>query len=84
MHYLSLAEGLIDNMRKDYLLSIRFTIPVLLLLAFSLLFMLPGGGLLHAQTATIEYAENGTGPVATLTATDPEGVTPIIWSLADQ
>ena len=82
MHYLSLAEGLIDNMRKDYLLSIRFTIPVLLLLAFSLLFMLPGGGLLHAQTATIEYAENGTGPVATLTATDPEGVTPIIWSLA--
>ena len=69
-------------MRKDHLLSIRFTIPVLLLLAFSLLFMLPEGRPLQAQTATISYAENGEGPVATFTAEDPEGVTPIKWSLA--
>ena len=31
---------------------------------------------------TISYAENGEGPVATFTAEDPEGVTPIKWSLA--
>ena len=28
------------------------------------------------------FVENGTGPVATYTAVDPEGVTPIAWSLA--
>ncbi len=31
---------------------------------------------------TIEYAENGKDPVATFTAVDPEGATPITWSLA--
>ena len=44
------------------------------------MFMLPGG-LLHAQTDAIEYPENGTGPVATFTAIDPEGAS-IVWSLA--
>ena len=34
------------------------------------------------DSATIMYVENGTGPVATLTATDPEGATPITWSVA--
>ena len=34
-----------------------------------------------AQDSTIEYAENGTDPVATFTATDPEGATPIAWDL---
>ena len=33
-----------------------------------------------AQDAAIEYAENGTGPVATYTATDPEG-RKVYWSL---
>ena len=32
-------------------------------------------------STTIEYAENGKDPVATFTATDPEGATPIIWSM---
>ena len=32
---------------------------------------------------TFEYAENGNGPVARFTATDPEGVTPIVWSLLE-
>ena len=32
-------------------------------------------------STTIDYPENGDGPVATFTATDPEGVTPITWSL---
>ena len=31
---------------------------------------------------TVPYAENGTGPVATFTARDPEGASPIVWSLA--
>ena len=31
---------------------------------------------------SIDYAENGTVSVATYTATDPEGVTPIRWTLA--
>ena len=41
--------------------------------------------LAHAQMMddmTIMYAENGDAPVATFTATDPEGVTSITWSLA--
>ena len=51
--------------------------------AFGLLFLLPGG-LLQAQSgdARVEYAENGTDPVATYTGIDPEG-RPIYWLLAD-
>ena len=49
-------------------------------LAVGLVFLLPGG-LAWAQDAdTIEYAENGTGAVATYTADDPEG-RPVYWSL---
>ena len=50
-------------------------------MAASLLFLLPGGPL-HAQdSSTIEYPENGTGPVATYTAVDPEGAEIVSWSL---
>ena len=58
------------------------------LLAVGLLFLLPGG-LLQAQEPaqspqrSVEYAENGEGPVLTLSATDPEGVTPIIWGFLE-
>ena len=67
------------------LLNRRLAFPILALLALltaSLLFLLPGGPL-HAQDADgpIMYAENGTGPVATYTAVDPEGKS-IVWSLA--
>ena len=63
-------------------------------LVAGLLFLLPGG-LLHAQVSgsgagceenvaktgyECEYAENGTGPVATFTATDPEGAA-VSWDL---
>ena len=54
-------------------------IAVLAALAASLLFLLPGG-LVQAQDA-IMYAENGTGPVATYTAVDPEGAAIVSWSL---
>ena len=30
---------------------------------------------------TVDYPENGTGSVATFTASDPEGASPIVWSL---
>ena len=63
----------------------RFAFPILALLAVlavGLLFLLPGGPL-QAQSAEqfFTYAENGDGPVATFTASDPEGATPVFWSL---
>ena len=51
-------------------------------LAVGLLFLMPGGLLQAQDSTTIEYAENGKDPVATFTATDPEGATPIIWDIA--
>ena len=86
-HSFLIVEGSIDKMRNIYPLNSRFTLPFAFLLAVSLLavslmFMLPGG-LLHAQAdETIKYPENGTGPVATFTAIDPEGES-IVWSLED-
>ena len=52
-------------------------------LAFGLLFLLPGG-LLQAQSTEqfFSYPEKGTDPVATFSASDPEGAVPIVWSLA--
>ena len=50
----------------------------------ALLYLLPGG-LAQAQQAqqSFTYAEDDTEPVATFTATDPEGVSPIVWSLLE-
>ena len=53
----------------------QFAFPILAVLAVAALglwLLLPGGAL-RAQDGTIEYAENGTDPVATYTAVDPEG-----------
>ena len=48
----------------------------------ALLFLMPGGLLQAQQTAeTFYYHENGDEPVVTLTADDPEGVTPIQWDI---
>ena len=64
----------------------RLSFPIitfLAALAVGLLFLLPGGPL-HAQETsrrTVEYTENDTGPVVSLSATDPEGAAPIVWSL---
>ena len=69
------------------LLRKRLTPTFLVLLAAlvaGLLFLLPGG-LLQAQQdnmTTVSFTENGTGPVATFTGTDPEGATPIAWFIA--
>ena len=48
-------------------------------MAVGLVFLLPGG-LAWAQDAAIQYPENGTHPVATYTASDPEGAS-VRWSL---
>ena len=70
------------------LLKKRLTPTVLVLLAAlvaGLLFLLPGG-LLQAQetsSKTVEYTENDTSPVLTLSASDPEGAAPIIWSILE-
>ena len=64
----------------------RFAFPILAflaVLAVALLFLLPGG-LLQAQetsSKTVEYTENDTSPVLTLSARDPEDAAPIVWSL---
>ena len=50
-------------------------------LAAGLLFLLPGGLAWAQDAGTIEYLENGTGSVATYTATDPEGTAITSWSL---
>ena len=63
--------------------SIRFLLFASILLACSLLLMFLYNST-FAQTSaqqSVEYAENGTDPVLTLRASDPEGVMPIVWSL---
>ena len=51
-------------------------------MAVSLWLLLPGGLLQAQQTAeTFYHQENDDEPVVTLTANDPEGVTPIHWDI---
>ena len=75
-----------DSPNSPSLLAKRqFAFPILAVLAVAALglwLLLPGGAL-RAQDAAVEYAENGKDPVATFTAVDPEGATPITWSLAE-
>ena len=57
---------------------------LVLLAALAVSLLLPGGLLQAQQTAeTFYFHENGDGPVVTLTANDPEGVTPIYWDILD-
>ena len=67
------------------LLKKRLALPILAFLAalaVGLLFLLPGGLLQAQESATIMYPENGTEPVATFTAVDPEMTAIASWSLA--
>ena len=73
-------------MRHIYPLNRRHVfIPLMLFVALAVGFLLlfPGGFAQAQEASNIPYQENGTGPVTTLTATDPEGGT-IYWSLADE
>ena len=61
----------------------QFAFPILALLAVAALglwLLLPGGAL-RAQDGAIEYAENGTDPVATYTAVDDDGDEIVSWTL---
>ena len=53
---------------------------MLAVLAFGLLFLLPGGPAWAQDAGAIEYPEKGTGPVATFTADDPE-MKSVEWSI---
>ena len=84
------GEGLIHKMTtirntfSSEALSGRLRLSLLALaaaLTVGLVLMLPGG-LLHAQEAnTIDYAENGTAPVATFSSTDADDDT-IMWRIS--
>ena len=70
-------------MRHIYPLNRRHVfIPLMLFVALAVGFLLlfPGGFAQAQDASNIPYQENGTGPVTTFTATDPEGGT-IYWSL---
>ena len=70
-------------MRHIYPLNRRHVfIPLMLFVALAVGFLLlfPGGFAQAQEASNIPYQENGTGPVTTFTATDPEGGT-IYWSL---
>ena len=72
-----------DSPNSPSLLAKRhFAFPILAVLAVAALglwLLLPGGALRAQDADTIEYAENGTGAVATYTAVDPEGAS-VRWS----
>ena len=61
--------------------SMRVVPFVIALMAIAVLLLL--GDSVQAQQAatTVQYNEEDTVPVITLTATDPEGASPILWSL---
>ena len=65
----------------------RLTLPFLLVALFtmgvSMFLLLPNVFAQDASTVTYTYAEGGTDPVATFTATDPEGATPIAWDIVE-
>ena len=57
---------------------------IAILAALAVGLLLSSAGPLQAQEdSTIEYPENGTGPVAVFTATDPEIAGAVTWSLKD-
>ena len=62
----------------------RLSFPILALLAalvVGLLLLLPGGPVQAQDAGTMSYAENGTDPVYTFSAGDPEEVDTIVWSI---
>ena len=70
-------------MRHIYPLNRRHVfVPLVLFVALAVGFLLlfPGGFAQAQDASNIPYQENGTGPVTTFTATDPEDGT-IYWSL---
>ena len=62
----------------------RISLAALVAVLGALLFLLPGVFVQAQQTAeTYYHQENDDSPVVTLSATDPEGVTPIHWDILE-
>ena len=81
MTSINVSSPLSITRRPAFLILVPLAL--LALLAASLLLLLPGGTV-QAQAAAIslDYDENGTGPVFTFASRDPEGVVPpTIWSV---
>ena len=72
---------MLNRPSKAAIVPVGLITALLAAIAVSLWLLL--GGLVQAQATadTYQYAENGTDPVVTFTANDPEGVTPIVWSV---
>ena len=69
--------------REDDFEGSAFCLYTLALAGLMGLFALTAAPPAEAQESmTIEYAENGEGPVVTFTAADPEGATSITWGIA--
>ena len=56
-------------------------VPLVIALMAIAVLVLPGNSVQAQQAGTVQYNENDDVPVITLTATDPEGASPIVWSL---
>ena len=75
------ATALVANRSPFFLIAVA----LMAALALSLSLWL-SGVLVQAQSAqtTVEYLENSTDEVATFSASDPEGATPVTWSLVPE
>ena len=62
----------------------RISLAALVAVLGALLFLLPGLLVQAQESITIEYTENSTDAVVTLSAGDPEDATPITWSLVTE
>ena len=58
-------------------------VPLVIALMAIAVLVLPGNSVQAQQAGTVQYNENDDVPVITLTATDPEGASPILWSLLE-
>ena len=56
-------------------------VPLAIALMAIAVLLLPGNSVQAQQATVVQYNENDTVPVITLTATDPEGASPIVWSM---
>ena len=71
---------MLNRPSKAAIVPVGLITALLAAIAVSLWLLLPGGLVQAQDDGTIMYPENGTGAVATYTATDPENAT-VSWSL---
>ena len=72
---------MLNRPSKAAIAPVGLIVALLAAITVSLWLLLPGGLLQAQDDSSSMYAENGTGAVATYTATDPEGTAITSWSL---